>query len=376
VQTLHTVLKSGAQYADWEAFPKDLFAGRLARVRAAVTAAGDDAWLVYGDAQHDGDLAYLTHFPTRQRGSLLLVRPVGEPVLLAAVGSRDIPASKLLTCIADMRPYSRLVEALPKLLADEQLDAARIGLVGVRNALAIAEWDGLRHALPRVRWTFRDDAFAPLRPGADPALVRGIARAAAVSDAGLARAAEVLVPGAVLRSALAEVERTLRRAAAEDVRILVGSANHGGVLHPPDDRTLASDDGLLVFVGIVVQRCWAEAGRTFPLGNVPAAVRALERRATAAVDAMAAALSPAATAGGVWDAAMRVLDGPQSRASAAAYGLGHGIGLDAEEAPAIVPGSAATFAGCAGVALHAVVRGDGCGALAGRTIAGLAGARS
>jgi len=186
----------------------------------------------------------------------------------------------------------------------------------------------------------------------------------------------VLVPGAVLRSALAEVERTLRRAAAEDVRILVGSANHGGVLHPPDDRTLASDDGLLVFVGIVVQRCWAEAGRTFPLGNVPAAVRALERRATAAVDAMAAALSPAATAGGVWDAAMRVLDGPQSRASAAAYGLGHGIGLDAEEAPAIVPGSAATFAGCAGVALHAVVRGDGCGALAGRTIAGLAGARS
>ena len=367
--TLHSVLKSGAQYADWNAFPPEAFAERLARARAAVTASGDDAWLVYGDAQHDGDLAFLTHFPTRQRGSLLLVRPSGDPVLLAAVGSRDIPASKLLTFVTDMRPYSRLVDALPKLLAAEGLDAARIGLVGVRDALAIAEWDAVCRALPNVRWTFRDAAFAPLRRVADPVVVRGVARAAAVAAAGLQRAAEVIVPGAVLRAAAAEIERTLRRAAAEDVRILVGSARSGGVLHPPDDRTLANDDGLLVFVAVVVQRCWAEAGRTFALGSPPEPVRALERRAAAAVDAMAAAVAPAVTAGAVWDAAARELDGAQLR-SAGTYGLGHGIGLDPDEAPAIVAGSTQTFAGCAGIALHAVVRNAGYGALAARTVAG------
>jgi Xaa-Pro aminopeptidase len=367
--TLHSVLKSGAQYADWDAFPPQVFSERLARVRAAVAASGDDAWLVYGDAQHDGDLAFLTHFPTRQRGSLLLLRPSGEPVLLAAVGSRDIPASKLLTFVSDMRPYSRLVDALPKLLAAEGLDAARIGLVAVRDALAIAEWDALRHALPNVTWAFRDDAFAPLRRIADPVLAAGVARAAAVAEAGLHRAAEVIVPGAVLRAAAAEIERTLRRAAAEDVRILVGSARGGGVLHPPDDRRLANDDGVLVFVAVVVQRCWAEAGRTLLLGSPPEPVRALERRADAAVDAMAAALGPGETAGALWDAAARVLDAAQLR-SAGAYGLGHGIGLDADEAPAILPGSTETFGGCAGIALHAVVRNDDGGALAARTLAG------
>ena len=44
--------------------------------------------------------------------------------------------------------------------------------------------------------------------------------------------------------------------------------------------------------------------------------------------------------------------------------------LDADEPPAIVAGSTRTFAGCAGVALHAIVRDDRFGVLAARTVTG------
>ena len=55
MQSLHPVLKRGGLFWDRALLPPTLFADRYKRIQAAIAEAGDDAWLVYGDAQRYGD---------------------------------------------------------------------------------------------------------------------------------------------------------------------------------------------------------------------------------------------------------------------------------------------------------------------------------
>ena len=137
-------------------------------IQAAIAEAGDDAWLVYGDAQRYGALAFATHYVTRLRSALALVPRTGEPVLLAAVGSRDVPASKVLTWVDDLRPYNRLPASVVQLVEERGLDGGKLGTVGFDVSMPIAEWDAIAEGLPKVQWRQRDAEFAALRHGAPP----------------------------------------------------------------------------------------------------------------------------------------------------------------------------------------------------------------
>src|ERR1700679_3242073 len=146
-----------------------MFERRYARIQAAIAASGDDAWVIYGDAQRYGDIAYASHFVPRLRSVLVLIPKTGKPDLLASIGSRDIPASKILTWFEEMRPYTRLPGEAVKLINDRGLAGARIGLVGTRASLPIAEWDAIAKDLPNVVWTERDVPYAALRATKDAA---------------------------------------------------------------------------------------------------------------------------------------------------------------------------------------------------------------
>ena len=69
-------------------------------------------------------------------------------------------------------------------------------------------------------------------------------------------------------------------------------------------------------------------------------------------------------------AALDRLPGQRERAAAKQYGLGHGIGLDAEETPLVRLGEEAVVPDRATLALHVVLHaGEGRGAIAGQTVA-------
>ena len=163
MQTLHLVLKRGLLTWDRVELPESIFHDRLQRVRTAIAAAGHDAWMVYGDAQRYGDVAYITHFLPRTRGALALVPREGAPTLLASVGPRDIPAAKTLTWIKDLRPFSRLPVQLAQLVRERGLERGRIGRVGVDESLGIDDWEELRLLLPDVRWEETDGGLMRLR---------------------------------------------------------------------------------------------------------------------------------------------------------------------------------------------------------------------
>ncbi len=91
MQTLHPVLKHGGLFSDWDLLPRPMFIDRYARIQSAIAAAGDDAWLIYGDAQRYGDVAYVSHFVPRLRSVLVLVPKTGKPDLeLASQRYRDL----------------------------------------------------------------------------------------------------------------------------------------------------------------------------------------------------------------------------------------------------------------------------------------------
>lgn len=356
MQTLHTVLKHGGLFSDWDMLPRPMFEDRYARVQAAIAAAGDEAWLIYGDAQRYGDVAYVSHFVPRLRSVLVLVPKTGKPDILCSIGSRDVPASKILTWFEEMRPYTRLPGEAVKLVNDRGLSRARVGLVGTRVSLPIAEWNAIAVGLPNVTWIERDAEYAALRRTKDAAEDVALGRSAAAVAAALREAAKVLRPGRTVRAATAEIDRVLRFAAAEDIRILI--ENDGAGLRPPDERLLGPGDTVLLHVQVEIQRYWAQGSRTFVLGTPSDAQRELIERAQAGLAAMQSAVRGGAKAAAVAEAAKHAL-GDELFASAQTYGLGSGIGLDAHEPPAIAIDSTETIPDNGAVSLHVVLHAGG-----------------
>lgn len=365
---MHPVLKHGGLFSDWTLLPRPMFEDRYARIQAAIAAAGDDGWLIYGDAQRYGDVAYVSHFVPRLRSVLVLVPKSGKPDLLASIGSRDIPASKILTWFEEMRPYTRLPGEAVKLVNDRGLASARIGLVGTRPSLPIAEWDAIAAELPNVTWVDRDAEYAALRRTKDPAEDAALRRTADAVAAAMHEAEHALRPGRTVREATAQIDRVLRFAAAEDIRILVASGAGAGVaLRPADERPLNDGDTVLLYIAAEVQRYWSQAARTFVLGPVAEDQRELIEHARAAVAAMTAAVHGGARAAAIAAAAKASL-GEELFAVAAEYGLGSGIGLDAHEPPTIALESTELIPADGALSFHVVLHADGLGAVAGSTV--------
>jgi Xaa-Pro aminopeptidase len=368
MRSLHPVLKHGGLFTDWEMLPRDMFAARLARVQAAIAAAGDDAWLVYGDAQRYGDVAWLSHYVPRLRSVLLLVPRTGEPTILANVGSRDVPASKILTWFEDMKPFTRLPLEIVKLMRERGFGDAKIGHAGITMSMPIAEWDAIAADLPGITWFKRDDAMAHLRTTKDAAEDTALSRAADAVALGLREAETALRPGQTVRQATALIDRAIRFAGAEDVRIMIASGERAGkALAPPDETVLAEGDTVLLFIGAEIQRYWSEGARTLVLGEADAACTALAQRAARALAAMIEAVAAGAPASAV-AAAARVPLGDALFAVAQGYGLGHGIGLDAHERPDVAADSFDVVPANGALALHVTLHEGGHGAIAGTTV--------
>jgi Xaa-Pro aminopeptidase len=370
MQTLHPVLKRGMMIWDRAGLPPAVFQDRLRHVQAAIAAADHDAWLVYGDAQQYGNIAYLTHYLPRVRGALTLVPRAGDPILLVAFSSRDVPEAKELTWVDDVRPFTRLPPEVVRLVRDEGLERGRVGLVGVEELLSVGEWDAIRRELPDVSWQPTGDALADLRAAKAAPEAAMLRQAAANVGAALDVAAEALRPGVAERVALAQVDRALRYGGAEDTRLLIASGPRAGSgLRPADDRVLAAGDGVLLHAAASHQRYWAEGSRTFVLGAPDGETRALLETAQAAVAAMVAAARLGAGGAAVAAAALAHLRDRGQTARALEYGLGHGIGLDLEEPPFVRPDDATPLPAGAALALHIVLHGPaGRGALASQMI--------
>jgi Xaa-Pro aminopeptidase len=368
MQTVHTVIKHGAVFWDEELVPVALLQSRLENVQAAIRTSGDAAWIFYGDAVSCGALAYVSHYFPRIRDAAVLVTPDAPPIVFVNGGGRTLPSVRLVTWIADVRMFASLAKKLAETLTEKGLADARIGTVGVVETFPAREWNALNRAVPGATFVSRDDEFAVLRRKKDAVDVAAAQRAAHALDAAFAVALTVLRPGASTSEAFALIERSMRLAGAEDVRILTSGGPEGNELAPPIERRLEDGDTIMLFLAVEVQRYWSEAAQTFTIGTPNARSEQLVSRARAAVDAMEVASIAGTRGRAVAAAAQKAIGDDALFAFAGSYGLGHGIGMDVEDVPSIALDSDDVLTAGTALALHIVLRDGPACAIAGRTV--------
>ncbi|HMG79780.1 MAG TPA: hypothetical protein VK591_13925, partial [Xanthobacteraceae bacterium] len=103
MQTVQPCVTIGSYIWAQDRLPYDEFTLRLDELRAAMERNGWPAVLVYGDVREHAALAFLSSFIPRVRWGMALLPRTGDARLLCAMSTRDLPAMRTLTWIADVR---------------------------------------------------------------------------------------------------------------------------------------------------------------------------------------------------------------------------------------------------------------------------------
>ncbi len=103
MQTVQPCVTIGSYVWAQDRLPYDEFTLRLHALRAVMERNGWPAVLVYGDVREHAALAFLSSFIPRVRWGMALLPRTGDARLLCAMSTRDLPAMRTLTWIADVR---------------------------------------------------------------------------------------------------------------------------------------------------------------------------------------------------------------------------------------------------------------------------------
>jgi Xaa-Pro aminopeptidase len=159
--------------------PDAVLDARLARVRAAMGAAGLDALLLYTNNTRAAGVSWLTGFVPYWSEALLVVPRDREPVLVAALSYRVKSWIERTSRLAEVIHGPRIGLEAAKLIAAWRLDAA-VGIADL-DGLAAGIVEDLRRGGPRLSLSDATALFAPLRAEADPAEIALAMRAAAIA---------------------------------------------------------------------------------------------------------------------------------------------------------------------------------------------------
>ena len=311
-------------------------AARRDRLREVVRSAGLDAALITRLV----NVRYLTGF-TGSNGSLLV--PASGPDVLATDGRYTIQAG------AQAPDVELLIERVTApALANRSRDGGhrRLGFEShdvtvdlhatLLSTVGGAELVGLRQAVERLRAVKDDEEVALLR------------EACGIADRALAD----LIAAGGLRAGRTEREvgrdldaRMLDHGAYERSFETIVAAGPDSAIphHRPTGRVLERGDLVKLDFGATYGGYHSDMTRTLVLGEPTDWQREVYELVRAAQAAGRAALAPGADLRGV-DAAARDVIAAAGRADAFAHGLGHGVGLEIHEAPALGPLSVGTLA--------------------------------
>ena len=232
---------------------------RLARVRAAMDAAGLDAFLIYTNNTRAAGVSWLTGFVPYWSEALLVVPRDREPVLVAALSYRVKSWIERTSRLAEVIHGPRIGFEAASMIAARKADAA-VGIADL-DGLAAGIVEDLRRGGPRLSLSDSTALFAPVRAEADPAEIALAMRAAAIAQHALAQTPG---RGASLGESIAAVEAQARTDGAEEVYIAAA----------PDldrDRRLRRIEGeaalgesFALRATVAYKGTWIRLTRTFP----------------------------------------------------------------------------------------------------------------
>lgn len=312
-------------------------AGRLERLRTAMTAAGIDALLVTNLT----NVRYLTGF-TGSAG-MVLVRPAD--CLMVTDGRYGAQAADQLAVAGVDARLEVAGEGRGELLAAAARGAGRVGLEADHLSWADArhhrtEWFGGLDVVPT------SGLVEGLRIVKDAGEVARVRAAAAIADAALATVVARLADGPTEAEFGLELDLAMRRGGATRPSfetIVASGPNSARPHHRPGDRRIVEGDLVVVDFGAVVDGYCSDMTRTVVVGEPDPTQARLWRVVAEAQAAGVAQVAAGVEAARIDRACRSIIDGA-GWADAFTHGTGHGVGLDIHEAPRVAATSDATLA--------------------------------
>ena len=328
MQTVQPCVTIGSYIWAQDRLPFDEFTLRLDELRAAMERNGWPAVLVYGDVREHAALAFLSSFIPRVRWGMALLPRSGDARLLCAMSTRDLPAMRTLTWIADVRSGMgpEWVNAFDPWFERFKGDQAqKLGTLGF-DIMAPVLYAAVRRSLgERFALQRADDVVAiPARHKRPRELTMMRASCKLLKTAAKTFAESWRANHAPETAAL-DAERAARSLAAQDVRTLV-SLDGGGTLVPFQGRFEKCAGPLAGYLAVKVLGYWADLFVTVDDGSITAAAR----HAEAALDAIIADMRPGARADALHAKAVGALT-PYKLHPVLGGSIGHGIGLSLHE---------------------------------------------
>jgi Xaa-Pro aminopeptidase len=318
-------------------------ATRRAALRALLPSAGVDALLVTDLV----NVRYLTGFTGSN--AALLVHADGD------VASRFCTDGRYRTQAADEVPdLEALIERASALALAGRASGLRVERLGFESdSVTVDAHAALTDAADGVALHRAPGLVQRLRAVKDDDEVAALRRACAIGDAALAGllAAGGLRPGRSEREVALDLEDRMRAlgAAGPAFDTILAAGVHSAVPHHrPTTAVLEAGDLVKLDFGALVDGYHSDMTRTVVLGPAAEWQRELHALVAQAQTAGRAALAPGTEVRAV-DAAARGVVERAGRAEEFVHGLGHGVGLQIHEAPAL--GRTGTGVLAAGMAL-------------------------
>lgn len=346
-------------------FPPEEFAGRLARARVMMAAAGLDGLLLTTEPEFRYFSGFLTQFwqsPTRP-WFLLLPADEGAPVaVIPSIGADAMRRGWIgdIRCWSSPNPADEGLSLLAEAIRERVGPAARLGLPSGAEThlrLPLDDLARLKRALPDVSWTGDADIMRRLRMVKSEAEVAKTAHICALVSDVFERLPTLIRPGMSEREIFRRFKIACLRVGADDVPYLVGGSGAGGVgdiISPPGDRRVGAGDVLMLDTGAVFDGYFCDFDRNYSFGAPDDTVRNAYRIAHDATAAGFDAARPGARACDVFHAMNGLISAALGDAGGAGGGvgrMGHGLGMQLTEWPSnaawdeteIVPGMVLTL---------------------------------
>jgi Xaa-Pro aminopeptidase len=354
-------LVTRGELTDGRADAGDATAPRLARrialTRQAMEDQGYDALVIAGRGviSQYGYLEYLTGYcPIVRLSYAVLTRDRGPRAISPTTADRwyarqaepgiEVRVAGQGDVVAE---WNELAAGIAATLHDFGVHAGRVGIVGLRGIVPLADYEALVAALPNVVFEDATRLVGAIKARKDEDDIAELRRTAAIADRGWAAGRARLRPGASAREVGAAMHEAVRAEGARDVLIFVSADPY--FLGIPSDRRFVAGDLVTTYVEIVGPTgYWVEVGGLVALGEIDDERRRLaDASVRASLDA-AARLRPGGTAADVAGVIDRI-----AREGRYETGIwhGHGVGVD-HDGPVITAGDGTPLAPGMVISVH------------------------
>ena len=320
---------------------------RLDRLRAACADAGMGAFFV----RDTSNIAWLTAFDgvfDDEDAHALLVTP-HDAVLHTdsrySEAARAAAAREGAVAVDDARvTHAKFVaETFAARHVDQPSDGAEAIALGIEDSMTLAGFRALEAAFaeaparPQLRET--SDSIVNLRAVKDVQEIARMKAAQVVTDAAFAHIVGYMRPGMTEREVQIELEDFMRRHGAEGLAFpsIVAAGANGASPHAiPGQTVLEAGQCVVLDLGARAHGYCSDMTRTVFLGQPSQKMRDAYAAIRSANEQVEAALKPGVTGKVMHELAERAL-ADAGFAGKMGHSLGHGVGIDIHEQPALSP---------------------------------------